>query len=136
MTSTLSLDLSLRNIYGTAGMESVRKMDQAVRKRGLGLDFDLGSKRFTVLYSSGMSKDTVQLIFSEYKYCVWKPLVIDETDRLGNFQVKMIWKPLVIDETDRLGNFQVKMKSICDDANYFVRHQDKFNNLQPTCTLV
>ena len=97
-------------------MESVRKMDQAVRKRGLGLDFDLGSKRFTVLYSSGMSKDTVQLIFSEYKYCVWKPLVIDETDRLGNFQVKM--------------------KSICDDANYFVRHQDKFNNLQPTCTLV
>ena len=89
MTSFSSFDPLHVGSFGDNGRETARTMNKAVQEHNLGLGFNSESKQFTVLNSSSMSKESVQDIFDKHNYNRWKPMVTDETDKEGNFQVRL-----------------------------------------------
>jgi hypothetical protein len=75
---------SLLSVYGTSGRITARKMTSALEDNSLSLSFDEKNKKFTVLSSSKMDKDTIEKIFAKQTYEGWKPEVLDEVDGMGN----------------------------------------------------
>ncbi|MGD2168841.1 MAG: hypothetical protein PVI40_01200 [Chlamydiota bacterium] len=76
--------------FGATGLNTARKMLEAVTSHGLEATYDAENKKFTILDSSKLSNEFLEKIFSEKAYESWKPKALDEVDALGNRLVKIV----------------------------------------------
>lgn len=80
--------------YGLSGQHAAQQMAEAVETSFKGkchLVYNEETKIFTILNSSEISIETIQQIFSKYKYDYWKPNVEKLTDSEGNKTAKLIF---------------------------------------------
>jgi SAM-dependent methyltransferase len=76
--------------YGTTGQNTARKMNDVATSHSLELNYNTGSKQFTLLGSSDISKEALEKIFAEKVYDRWKPQILYETDSLGNRLFRLV----------------------------------------------
>lgn len=79
-----SFDPTIVSGYGILGQATAREMASTLKAHSLSLTYNPENKRFTILNTSDLDKDSIEKIFSKAVYEGWYPQVLDETDEAGN----------------------------------------------------
>lgn len=74
--------------YGSYGLETARKISDALQSHSLSIIYNAKIDKFTVLGSCNLNKETIKEIFAKNSYRVWKPKVLEEVDSYGNRMIK------------------------------------------------
>ncbi|CDZ79603.1 bifunctional 3-demethylubiquinone-9 3-methyltransferase/ 2-octaprenyl-6-hydroxy phenol methylase [Candidatus Rubidus massiliensis] len=88
-----SFDASRVIGFGVSGQQTARQMAEAIEKSfkdKCELIYNEVTKKFTILSSREISVETIQEVFSKYKYDGWQPEVENLTDSEGNKIVTLI----------------------------------------------
>lgn len=84
------IDFSLiRKSYGSTGEETVRKMQNSLSSHFLALINDSDSETFVVLGSKNFKKEEVEKIFAKNLYDAWKPELLTDKAKDGDYLVKL-----------------------------------------------
>ena len=75
--------------YGDLGEVTARKMETRLNEERLSMNYDEKTNKITVLDSSSIGKMKITEVFSKNRYVGWFPVVLDETDEMGNCQVQL-----------------------------------------------
>lgn len=74
--------------YGSYGLETARKISDALQSHSLSIIYNAKIDKFTVLGSCNINKETIIEIFAKYIYRAWEPKVLEEVDSYGNRMIK------------------------------------------------
>ena len=76
--------------YGTSGQDIAWDMHLIALRHSFSLTYDSSSRKFTILGTSGRSKEELEHTFEGISCRVWRPQFLDETDALGNRLVVLV----------------------------------------------